>query len=149
VTVLKERAARHGVRLEVDVDKGLGSFYADERKFKQILLNLLSNAVKFTPEGGRVRLSAEQVKGELLVSVNDSGVGIAESDQELIFEEFRQVATKDQNRPEGTGLGLALTKKFVEMHHGRIWVRSEPGKGSTFAFTLPYNLKQLPNSRQS
>jgi signal transduction histidine kinase len=149
VTLVKERAARQGVRLEVDVDNGFGSFYADERKLKQIVVNLLSNAVKFTPKGGRVGLRAEQVKGELLVSVNDTGIGIAESDHEVLFAEFRQGATKAQNRPEGTGLGLALAKKFVEMHEGRIWVRSEPGKGSTFAFTLPYNLKQLPNSRQS
>jgi len=140
-TLVRERATRHGVRLEVEVDNSLGRFYADERKFKQILLNLLSNAVKFTPEGGQVRLRAEQVKDELLVSVIDSGVGIALDDQELIFEEFRQVATKDRSKPEGTGLGLALTKRFVEMHGGRISVRSEVGKGSTFAFTLPCNLK--------
>jgi signal transduction histidine kinase len=100
-------------------------------------LNLLSNAVKFTPEGGRVRLKAEQFKGELLVSVIDSGIGIAEGYQQLIFEEFRQVKTKDQSKPEGTGLGLALTKRFIEMQGGHIWVRSEVGKGSTFAFTLP------------
>ena len=129
------------MRLEVEVDNSLGRFYADERKFKQILLNLLSNAVKFTPEGGQVRLRAEQVKDELLVSVIDSGVGIPLDDQELIFEEFRQVATKDRSKPEGTGLGLALTKRFVEMHGGRISVRSEVGKGSTFAVTLPWKLK--------
>jgi signal transduction histidine kinase len=141
LTLVKERAARHGVKLEVEVDSGLGSFYADERRFKQILLNLLSNAVKFTPEGGKVSLCAERVKDELLVSVIDSGIGIAEGDQGLIFEEFRQVKTKDQSKPEGTGLGLALTRRFVEMHGGRIWVRSEVGKGSTFEFTLPRNLK--------
>jgi signal transduction histidine kinase len=140
-TLVRERATRHGVRLEVEVDNSLGRFYADERKFKQILLNLLSNAVKFTPEGGQVRLRAEQVTDELLVSVIDSGVGIALDDQELIFEEFRQVATKDRSKPEGTGLGLALTRRFVEMHGGRISVQSEVGKGSTFAFTLPCNLK--------
>jgi len=148
-TLVKERAARHGVKLELEVDDGLGCIYADERKFKQILLNLLSNAVKFTPSGGRVKLRAEQVKGELLVSVIDNGIGIAPDDQDLIFEEFRQVATKDRSKPEGTGLGLALTKRFVEMHGGHIWVRSEVGNGSTFAFTLPRSLKQLPNSRHS
>ncbi len=140
-TLVRERATRHGVGLEVEVDNGLGRFCADERKFKQILLNLLSNAVKFTPEGGQVRLRADQVKDELLVSVTDSGVGISLDDQELIFEEFRQVATKDRSKPEGTGLGLALAKQFVEMHGGRISVRSEVGKGSTFAFTFPCNLK--------
>jgi GAF domain-containing protein len=143
LTLVKERAARHGVKLEVEVGHSLGSFYADERRFKQILLNLLSNAVKFTPEGGKVSLCAEQVKDELLVSVIDSGIGIAEDDQGLIFEEFRQVKTKDQSKPEGTGLGLALTKRFVEMQGGRIWVHSQVGKGSTFAFTLPCNL--MPN----
>src|SRR5215475_10911173 len=162
LTLVRERATRRGVKLEVDVDDSLGLFYADERKFKQILLNLLSNAVKFTPEGGRVQLRAEQVKDELLVSVIDNGIGISTDDQKLIFEEFRQVATKDQNRPEGTGLGLALTKRFVEMHGGSICVQSEVGKGSTFAFALPCNLKAdrgeegsrnsnavgLPNSRQ-
>jgi signal transduction histidine kinase len=141
ITLVRERAARHGVQLEVEVPDSLGVFYADERKFKQILLNLLSNAVKFTPQGGRVRLRAEQVNGELLVSVDDTGVGISQADQTLIFEEFRQVATKDRSRPEGTGLGLTLTKRFVEMHGGRIWVRSEVGKGSTFSFTLPWDLK--------
>jgi signal transduction histidine kinase len=141
LTLVRERATRRGVKLEVDVDDSLGPFYADERKFKQILLNLLSNAVKFTPGGGTVQLRAEHVKDELLVSVIDNGIGISTDDQNLIFEEFRQVATKSQNKPEGTGLGLALTKRFVEMQGGRIWVRSEVGKGSTFAFTLPCKLK--------
>jgi signal transduction histidine kinase len=129
------------VKLEVEVDDSLGRFYADERKFKQVLLNLLSNAVKFTPDGGQVRLRVERVKDGVLVSVVDNGIGISPDDQDLIFEEFRQVATKDRSKPEGTGLGLALTKRFVEMHGGRIWVRSEVGKGSTFAFTLPYKFK--------
>ena len=96
-----------------------------------------------------MRLRVEQVKHELLVSVIDNGIGIAEDDQGLIFEEFRQVKTKDLSKPDGTGLGLALTKRFVEMHGGRIWVRSEVGKGSTFAFTLPSNLKESPDSSQS
>jgi len=137
VTLVRERAAKHGVNLEVQIDDSLGLFHADERKVKQILLNLLSNAVKFTPQGGRVKLQAEKSDGSALISVIDNGVGISPENQDLIFEEFRQVATKERNKPEGTGLGLALTKKFVEMHGGRIWVRSEVGKGSTFAFTLP------------
>ena len=86
-------------------------------------------------------LRAEQVNGELIVSVIDSGIGITEADQTVIFEEFRQVATKDRSKPEGTGLGLTLTKRFVEMHGGRIRVRSEVRKGSTFTFTLPWELK--------
>jgi signal transduction histidine kinase len=149
VTLIRERAARHGVKLELEVDDSLQRFYADERKFKQILLNLLSNAVKFTPAGGRVKLRAEQVKDHLLVSVIDNGIGISSDDQDLIFEEFRQVATKDRSKPEGTGLGLALTKRFVEMQGGRIWVQSEIRRGSTFAFTLPFNVRQLPDSGQA
>jgi signal transduction histidine kinase len=141
ITLVKERATRHGVQLEVEVPDSLGVFYADERKFKQIVLNLLSNAVKFTPAGGKVRLQAEQVNAELLVSVVDTGVGISPADQTLIFEEFRQVTMQDRSKPEGTGLGLTLTKKFVEMHGGRIWVRSEVGKGAAFSFTLPCDLK--------
>jgi signal transduction histidine kinase len=125
------------VKLEVEVEDSLGHFYADERKFKQNLLNLPSNAVKFTSDGGRVKLRAEQVKDDLLVSVIDNVVGISPDDQELIFEEFWQVATKDRSKPEGTGLGLALTKRFVEMQGGRVSVRSEVGMGATFSFTLP------------
>jgi len=141
VTLVKERAARHGVKLQIEAEHSVRGFYADERKFKQILLNLLSNAVKFTPKGGHVRLKAEQVKDDLVVSVIDNGVGIAKEHQELIFDEFRQVGTADQSKPEGTGLGLALTKRFVEMHGGHIWVQSEVGKGSTFAFTIPGKLR--------
>jgi signal transduction histidine kinase len=137
ITLVRERAARQGVALKVEVDNSLGAFRGDERKFKQILLNLLSNAIKFTPEGGRVTLRAEPIEAGVQVSVTDTGIGISTEDQNLIFEEFRQVGTKDQNKLEGTGLGLTLTKKFVEMHGGRIWVQSEPSKGSTFSLTLP------------
>jgi signal transduction histidine kinase len=137
ITLVRERAARRGIVLKVEVDDRLGSFCGDERKFKQILLNLLSNAIKFTPEGGRVSLRAEPIEAGVQVSVTDTGIGISAEDQNLIFEEFRQVGTKDQNKLEGTGLGLTLTKKFVEMHGGRIWVQSEPAKGSTFSLTLP------------
>src|SRR5262249_32024668 len=108
----------------------------DERKVKQILLNLLSNALKFTPEGGRIDVRAA-VNGEMAeVSVADTGVGIAPEDQEVVFEEFQQVGAA-QKKVEGTGLGLALARKFVELHGGRIWVKSQLGHGSTFTFTLP------------
>jgi len=119
------------------VDRRLGEFVADERKLKQVLVNLLSNAVKFTPEGGRVGVRAAPANGEVEVSVSDTGVGIADADQELIFEEFRQVGSDYARKHEGTGLGLALTKRLVELHGGRIWVKSELGKGSTFTFALP------------
>jgi signal transduction histidine kinase len=128
---------RHGITLTQTVDERLGDIVADERKVKQILLNLLSNAVKFTLENGRVGLSATAADGVLTIAVTDTGVGIAPEDQTAIFEEFRQVGLDDARRQEGTGLGLTLAKKFVELHGGQIWVLSQVGQGSTFSFTLP------------
>jgi len=110
---------------------------ADERKFKQIMLNLLSNAVKFTPEGGRIDVSARSLDSKIEVAVRDTGVGIAPEDQTAVFEEFKQVGRDHARKAEGTGLGLALTKRFVELHGGEIRLESAPGKGSTFTFTLP------------
>jgi signal transduction histidine kinase len=136
-TFVRERATKHGINLDVTVDERLGDFVGDERKIKQILLNLLSNAVKFTPEGGRVGISARRVDGSVEISVSDTGIGIAPEDQAKIFEEFRQVGGDYAHKKEGTGLGLTLAKKFVELHGGKIWVESEVGKGSTFIFTLP------------
>ncbi len=136
VTLVKERAGRHGIALTLEVDPRLGELVGDERKIKQVLLNLLSNAVKFTPEGGRISLTAVLTGGSVEISVSDTGIGIAPEDQDAIFEEFRQVGGDDARKREGTGLGLTLAKKFVEMHGGRIWVKSEVGKGSTFTFTL-------------
>ncbi len=137
VTLVKERAARHGITLALDLDPRLGELVGDERKVKQVLLNLLSNAVKFTPEGGRISLKAGLTDGAVEIAVSDTGIGIAPEDQAAIFEEFRQVGTDDARKLEGTGLGLTLAKKFVELHDGRMWVESELGQGSTFTFTLP------------
>ena len=134
---MRERAVRHAITLELSVDERLGEFMGDERKIKQILLNLLSNAVKFTPEGGRINLSAKQSDSAVEISVSDTGIGISREDQGTIFEEFRQVGGDYAHKKEGTGLGLTLAKKFVELHGGKIWVESEVGKGSTFIFTLP------------
>jgi GAF domain-containing protein len=139
-TFVRERAAKHGINLEVSVDERLGDYVGDERKIKQILLNLLSNAVKFTPEGGRIGIKARQADGSVEISVSDTGIGISPEDQAKIFEEFRQVGTDYAHKTEGTGLGLTLAKKFVELHGGKIWVESEVGKGSTFSFTLPVRL---------
>jgi signal transduction histidine kinase len=136
-TFVRERATKHGITLDVAVDERLGDFVGDERKIKQILLNLLSNAVKFTPEGGRIGMKARQADGAVEISVSDTGIGIAPEDQPKIFEEFRQVGGDYAHKVEGTGLGLTLAKKFVELHGGRIWVESEVGKGSKFTFTLP------------
>jgi len=137
VTLVRDRAANHGLMLAIDVEPALGTFVGDERKLKQILLNLLSNAVKFTPDGGRVGVRAVRADGAVEISVSDTGIGIAPEDQEAVFEEFRQVGTDVVRKREGTGLGLALTRKFVELHGGTIRVESELGKGSTFTFTLP------------
>jgi len=101
------------------------------------VFNLLSNAVKFTPHGGSVDISAAKENGEVVVAVTDTGPGISSDDQARIFEEFQQAHSGNGERPEGTGLGLALSRSLVELHGGRIWVESEPGQGSTFTFTLP------------
>jgi signal transduction histidine kinase len=135
ITLLKERANRHGILIDLAVDERLSSFMGDERKLKQIMLNLLSNAVKFTPDGGRIDVKAGPFEGGVQISVTDTGVGIKPEDQQVIFEEFRQVGD-DSHKREGTGLGLTLTKILVELHGGRIRVESEAGKGSTFTFTL-------------
>jgi signal transduction histidine kinase/HAMP domain-containing protein len=137
LTLIRERAQRHGIMVEQAVAPGLGEIVADERKFKQILLNLLSNAVKFTPDGGSIDVSARRDAEQVVVSVHDTGIGIAPEDQEKVFEEFRQVGRDYTKKQEGTGLGLALTRRFVELHGGRITVESVPGQGSTFTFTLP------------
>jgi signal transduction histidine kinase len=126
----------------------VGDIVADERKVKQILLNLLSNAVKFTREGGRVALTATAAEDGITIAVSDTGVGIAPEDQAAIFEEFRQVGRDDARKQEGTGLGLTLAKKFVELHGGRIWVQSQVGQGSTFIFTLPLRPEGGSSSHQ-
>jgi signal transduction histidine kinase len=134
--LIRERAARHGVALASDVDPALGGFRGDERKFKQIMLNLLSNAIKCTGDGGRITVTAH-ARGPLIeVAVADTGIGMAPADVARIFEEFRQVGTDQSRKSEGTGLGLALTKRFIELHGGSIRVESALGKGSTFTFTL-------------
>jgi signal transduction histidine kinase len=137
LTLVRERAARRGIALSASVDDRLGELRGDERKVKQVLLNLLSNAIKFTPEGGRVEVRAEPVDGHVEIAVSDTGIGIAPGDQEAVFEEFRQVGTDYAMKREGTGLGLTLCRKFVELHGGTIWVKSAVGQGSTFTFTLP------------
>ena len=137
VTLVRERAARHGIALHLDLDPRLDQLVGDERKVKQVVLNLLSNAVKFTPEGGRISLTAVRRDSSVEIAVTDTGIGIAPEDQAAIFEEFRQVGSDETRKQEGTGLGLTLAKKFVELHGGRIWVESKLGTGSTFTFTLP------------
>jgi signal transduction histidine kinase len=136
VVMVRERATKDGVQVALSADPEVDVVEGDERRIRQVIFNLLSNAVKFTPTGGAVDVSAAQVNGEVRVSVADTGPGLAPEDHERIFEEFQQTDLGVGQR-EGTGLGLALSKRLVELHGGRIWVDSELGKGSTFMFTLP------------
>ena len=136
VVMVRERATEDGVRVAFAADPEVDVVDGDERRIKQVIFNLLSNAVKFTPAGGEVDVSATRVNGEFRVSVADTGPGVAPEDRDRIFEEFQQSETGVGHR-EGTGLGLALSKRFVELHGGRIWLESELGHGSTFTFALP------------
>jgi len=155
--MIRETAMRHSIRLDTDIPDDLGIIISDERKVKQIIYNLLSNAVKFTPEGGSVHLSARLAGSNALdkgskehpasstlqdtdffeISITDTGIGISKEDQKQMFQPFRQIDSSLARKFEGTGLGLALCKRMVDLHGGRIWVDSEEGKGSTFSFVLP------------
>jgi signal transduction histidine kinase len=136
VALVRERASAARVELQVRVAGDVGACEGDERKFKQVVLNLLSNAIKFTPAGGRVTVEASRDGADYRVRVEDTGIGIAEQDLSRIFEEFTQVGAASRDT-EGTGLGLALARRLVELHGGRIAVASTPGAGSIFTFTLP------------
>ncbi len=136
ILLVRERATRGGIRLATDVDPGIGEWTADARKVRQILINLLANAVKFTPEGGTVTVRATRGSDAVVIAVVDDGIGVAPEDQAVIFEPFRQAGSRDGRR-EGTGLGLALVRRMVELHGGRLTLTSTVGQGSTFTFTLP------------
>jgi signal transduction histidine kinase len=136
VVVVRERASSDEVSVAIAADPDADIVDGDERRIQQVIFNLLSNAVKFTPAGGAVDVATERVNGEVKVSVTDTGPGIAPEDHERLFDEFQQTDAGIEQR-EGTGLGLALSKRLVELHGGRIWVESDLGRGSTFVFTLP------------
>jgi signal transduction histidine kinase len=136
VVMVRERASKNSVAIAAEIEPEVQVVTADERRIRQVLFNLLSNAVKFTPAGGRIDVRAARVDGEIHVAVADTGPGIAPEDRDRIFEEFQQTDAGAQQH-EGTGLGLALSKRLVELHGGRIWVESELGVGSRFVFTLP------------
>jgi signal transduction histidine kinase len=136
LALVRERAARHGIRLGLEVAPEVGLVRADELRLKQVIVNLLSNAVKFTPDGGRVEVRARTEGSEVLVTVADTGTGVAAADRDRIFESFQQGGRR-ASTTEGTGLGLTLSKRIVELHGGRIWVESELGVGSTFGFAIP------------
>lgn len=136
VVMVRESAMTAAVDVSFAAASDADLVAGDERRVRQVVFNLLSNAVKFTPAGGTVAVRAERVDGEVRVAVRDTGPGIAPEDQERIFEEFQQT-DEGAAQLEGTGLGLALSRRLVELHGGRIWVESEPDQGSTFVFTLP------------
>jgi signal transduction histidine kinase len=136
VVMVREQAAERRIRLSLDHAPAVDLVNGDERRVRQVVFNLLSNAVKFTPDGGSVAVGTERVGAEVHVSVADTGAGVAPEDQERIFEEFQQTELGLRQR-EGTGLGLALSRRLVELHGGRIWVESGSAGGSRFVFTLP------------
>jgi signal transduction histidine kinase len=134
---VRDRAVQEGISLALHIDSNLGLIDADQRKVKQVVVNLLSNAVKFTPTGGSVDVAAWRDEAVVVVKVGDTGIGVAAKDHERIFDAFRQADRLSEHSREGTGLGLTLSKRFIELHGGRIWVESAPGAGSTFTFELP------------
>jgi signal transduction histidine kinase len=138
--LMRERAARSGITLQNDIDPSIETFEADERKIKQVLINLLTNAVKFTESGGSVLLVAQRVGPGVEITVRDTGIGVAAADFERIFEDYGQARDDYATSQEGTGLGLALCKRLVEAHGGKIYVESEVGVGSTFHFSIPDEL---------
>lgn len=128
---------KKALQLDVEVPADLAPVTADIRKVKQILYNLLANAVKYTPAEGRIKLVVQDDKGEVRIEICDTGPGITQNDQKRLFKPFVQLRSSSTDAYEGTGLGLALTKQLVELHEGRVWLRSCVGKGSTFGFSLP------------
>ncbi|HET7801646.1 MAG TPA: response regulator [Humibacillus xanthopallidus] len=136
ISLVRERAASHGLRLTLDASQALGIVTADELRLKQVLLNLLSNAVKFTPDGGRIDVHAWRHGDVVEVTVTDTGVGVDPIDQERIFDSFQQ-GERSASTIEGTGLGLTLSRRIIELHGGRLWLSSSPGEGSTFGISIP------------
>jgi signal transduction histidine kinase len=139
LSTMEMLAAKKSIRLQANA-LGAGQVSADMGKLKQMLLNLVSNAVKFTPEGGSVTIAAQRLADTVEISVSDTGIGIAASDQEEVFKAFRQIdSSTAREQQHGTGLGLALTKRFIELHGGQIRILSELGAGSVFTLVLPLN----------
>ena len=144
----KALGAQKSIAIDSRVPGGI-ALYADRLRVKEILYNLLSNAVKFTPDGGKIRIEATLESASITISIIDTGVGIAADQHESVFNKFYQVGSTTKGVREGTGLGLAITKRLVEQHGGKIWVESEPGKGSRFSFTLPLTAQAVaPQQRK-
>ena len=144
MAMIRERAARHRITVSLEIAPEVGVVWADELKLKQVVLNLLTNAVKFTPDGGAVDVRADVEGGEARVVVRDTGIGIAEAEQARIFEAFQRGGRAARAGTEGTGLGLTLSKRIVELHGGRLWMTSTPGAGSTFGFAIPVRRFDTP-----
>ena len=141
VQMMNTQFRKKQLSVEVTQDPRLKTMSGDRRKCMQIILNLLSNAVKFTPEDGHIKIMVQRTEGHVRISVEDTGIGIDPDQQEIIFSEFRQADHVRDEALGGVGLGLALTRRLVELHGGEIGVESEMGKGSTFWFTLPLKLE--------
>src|SRR5262249_17377377 len=133
-------AAEKRLAFKAEVARDLPTGHGDGRRLSQVLLNLVGNAIKFTDKG-EVVIKAAAANGTFTVAVCDTGPGIAAADQAKIFEEFQQADSSITRKKGGTGLGLSIAKRIIEMHGGRIWVESEPGKGSTFYFTVPVQVE--------
>ncbi|KKG10829.1 hypothetical protein EO98_03120 [Methanosarcina sp. 2.H.T.1A.6] len=138
-TLLTPLASKKSIQILSMVDEKLTTIRADRTKFKQILYNLVDNAIKFTPEGGHVIVDARVWEDGVKITIKDTGVGISEEETRKVFQPFTQLENSELEKQVGTGLGLFLVKKFVEMHACRIWVESEFGEGSKFIFTIPLN----------
>ena len=141
VSMLRERAVLHGIELGVEVGDGVDQVYADELRLKQVLLNLITNAVKFTGDGGSVVVRAVRDGADINITVTDTGIGVPEADRERIFESFQQ-GGRGSSREEGTGLGLTLSRRIVELLGGHMWLETEVGRGSTFGFSIPARERQ-------
>lgn len=138
LVMIKEKALKHNISLLVNIKQDDIVIKADERRIKQVVFNLLSNAVKFTPDGGTIGIEAEKIENEIVVSIWDTGIGIEEKDKDKVFKKFEQVDSSKARYFRGTGLGLVISKKFIEMHGGRIWFESSgKNKGAKFSFALP------------
>ncbi len=153
LVMIKEKAFNHEIKLVTDIADNLEELeiMADERKLKQIMFNLLSNSIKFTPDGGQIILEGRKEGKQLTVSVSDTGIGIAPEEQDKVFEEFYQTKDGSKAKTPGTGLGLPLTKRFVEMHNGKIWIESKGrDKGSRFTYIIPIiRTKRVINEEDS
>ncbi|MBU4303998.1 MAG: PAS domain S-box protein, partial [Candidatus Omnitrophica bacterium] len=144
LSMIKEKAMRQDITIFEDIKDDIGAIHADERKVKQIMFNLLSNAAKFTPEGGKIGIEAKNTENnEILITVWDTGIGIEEKDKAKVFNAFEQIDSSLSRKYSGTGLGMPLAKKLVELHGGKFWFESEgAGRGSRFSFTLPRDIPE-------